>query len=62
MNTAYLLTVRETCDALRIGRTNVYRLISEGQLKVVKIGSATRITTASIRALVGADAGEAAND
>ncbi|RIV81783.1 DNA-binding protein [Aurantiacibacter xanthus] len=62
MNTAYLLTVRETADALRIGRTNVYRLINEGQLKVVKIGSATRITTESIRALVGADAGEPAND
>ena len=61
LNHAFVLTVRETADTLRIGRTNVYRLINERQLKVVKIGSATRITTESIRALVGADANQPAN-
>lgn len=62
MDNPLLLTVKETCDALRIGRTNLYRMIHDGQLKAVKIGSATRITTESIRALAAGDAATPAND
>ena len=62
MENAYLLTVRETCDALRIGRTNLYALIKKGQLQTVKIGCATRITVESIRALAAGDPAIPAND
>ena len=42
-------------DAARmigIGRTKLYELISSGELETVKIGKATRITTASLPRLV----------
>ena len=35
-----------------IGRTKLYELISTGELETVKIGKATRVTTASLRELV----------
>ncbi|BAU89364.1 hypothetical protein MPPM_0759 [Methylorubrum populi] len=47
-------------DALGIGTTTLYRLIGEGKLKVVKIGSATRITDESMRAFVASLEREAA--
>ncbi len=45
-------TVEGAAQALGIGRTTVYRLINEGNLKVVKIGRRTLVTSESIRALV----------
>ena len=42
-------------DAARmigVGRTKLYELISSGELETVKIGKATRVTTASLRDLV----------
>ena len=59
MTVPFVLTVKETCEALRLGRTTVYKLIDAGQLKTVKIGTATRVVTDSVRALAGH---EAAND
>ena len=38
-----LLTLKEACDSLRIGRAKLYDLMSTGQLRYVKIGSARRI-------------------
>ncbi|WP_425061621.1 helix-turn-helix domain-containing protein [Qipengyuania flava] len=35
-----------------VGRTKLYELISSGELETVKIGKATRITTASLHNLV----------
>lgn len=35
-----------------IGRTKLYEMISSGELETVKIGKATRITTASLNELV----------
>lgn len=46
--------------ALGIGTTTLYRLIGEGKLKTVKIGSATRITDESMRAFVASLEREAA--
>ncbi|MEE4539452.1 MAG: helix-turn-helix domain-containing protein, partial [Erythrobacter sp.] len=34
------------------GRTKLYELISSGELETVKIGKATRVTTASLNELV----------
>ena len=35
-----------------VGRTKLYELISNGELETIKIGKATRITTASLHRLV----------
>ena len=52
-------TVEPICvrgnDAARmigVGRTKLYELISSGELETIKIGKATRITTASLHRLV----------
>jgi excisionase family DNA binding protein len=50
----------EVREALGIGNTTLYRLIGEGRLKVVKIGSATRITDDSLRAFTASLKTEAA--
>ncbi len=42
-------------DAARmigVGRTKLYELISCGELETIKIGKATRVTTASLHELV----------
>jgi excisionase family DNA binding protein len=46
-----LLTIPETSEALRSSRGTVYNLIKAGRLKVVKLGTSTRITRASAEAL-----------
>ena len=35
-----------------VGRTKLYELIAAGEVETVKLGKATRITTASLRDLV----------
>ncbi|QGY04794.1 helix-turn-helix domain-containing protein [Methylobacterium mesophilicum SR1.6/6] len=50
----------EVREALGIGTTTLYRLIGQGKLKVVKIGSATRITDDSLRAFAASLETEAA--
>ena len=53
------LSVREVAHELRLSRRRVYQLCNVGELKRVKIGAATRITSASLLALAQrADAGE----
>ena len=60
---AFVLTVRETCDALRIGRTKFYEFCNSGQLQAIKIGGSTRVTMESIQALLArAVAAAPAND
>lgn len=44
--------INEAARILGIGRTKLYELISTGELETVKIGKATRVTTASLRELV----------
>ena len=50
---ALLLTVSEAARLLAIGRTSLYRLIDNGELRVVKIGRATRVPVAELRTFVG---------
>ncbi len=45
-------SVSGAAKALGLGRTSIYKLISDGQLKTIKIGRRSLIKTASIRALV----------
>lgn len=49
---AALLTVTDAASTLRVGRTTIYTLISRGDLDALKIGSATRITRASVARLI----------
>lgn len=41
--TIRLLTIAEVSQRLSLGRTMIFRLISEGELPSVKIGSARRV-------------------
>ena len=45
-------TPREACEALRIGRTKLYELLAEGQLKAVALGGKTLILREEIERFV----------
>ncbi|GGD39145.1 helix-turn-helix domain-containing protein [Croceicoccus pelagius] len=44
--------VNDAARMIGVGRTKLYELISSGELETVKIGKATRITTASLHQLI----------
>jgi excisionase family DNA binding protein len=44
--------VNDAARMIGVGRTKLYELISSGELEIIKIGKATRITTASLHRLV----------
>ncbi|MBR0554029.1 helix-turn-helix domain-containing protein [Stakelama marina] len=44
--------INDAARMIGVGRTKLYELISAGELETVKIGNATRVTTASLHALV----------
>lgn len=44
--------VNDAARMIGVGRTKLYELISSGELETVKIGKATRVTTASLHELV----------
>lgn len=44
-------SIRETGSVLGLGRSTIYRMINEGQLETVKIGSRTLVRIASIEAV-----------
>lgn len=47
------VSIEAAAKALNIGRTSVYKLISRGELKTVRILSRQLVTVESIRALGG---------
>jgi len=47
-----LYRLKEAEDVLSLSRTMIYRLIKRGDLEQVKIGDATRVTAASVHALI----------
>jgi len=49
------LSISETCAALSLSRSSIYKLINSGRLRTLKIGSRTLITVESIKALVGGE-------
>ena len=48
-----LLTVPEACDALRISKWSLYRLIQDRKLKTIKIGTRRLIAHDDLKILVG---------
>lgn len=48
--TPLTLTVRETAEALRVGKNTVYELIRHGDIPAVRIGRAIRIPEKGLHA------------
>lgn len=44
--------INDAARMIGVGRTKLYELIATGEVETVKIGKATRITTASLHRLV----------
>ncbi len=44
--------VNDAARMIGVGRTKLYQLIATGELETVKIGKATRVTTASLQKFV----------
>lgn len=47
-----LLTVSETCEAIRMSATSVYRLIKRGELPALKIGESWRVPADELEKLI----------
>lgn len=50
------LTINDAARTLGIGRTHLYRLISEGKVETVSLGRRGLVKTASLRKLTGTEA------
>ncbi len=48
----HLLSIKQTCELLGVGRTTCYLLITSGDLLIVKIGRSTRVRSSSVTALI----------
>ena len=46
-------SIEETCRALSIGRTSLYRLIKDGEVKTRKIGARVLIPASELQRLIG---------
>lgn len=44
--------INDAARMIGVGRTKLYQLIATGEVETVKIGKATRVTTASLHGLV----------
>jgi excisionase family DNA binding protein len=44
--------INDAARMIGVGRTKLYELIATGELETVKIGKATRVTTASLHGLI----------
>lgn len=51
MDERFLLSIQQTADALSIGRSKTYQLISEGKLLTVSIGRRRLVRADSVRAI-----------
>lgn len=49
-----LVTVKQACQMLGLGRTSIHHLIVSGQLKPVRIGRAVRFSVDHLREFVAA--------
>lgn len=47
------ISIADAAKALSIGKTSLYRIISEGRLKTVRILGRQLVTVESLKALVG---------
>ncbi len=46
------MRINDAARMIGVGRTKLYELISQGEVEAIKIGKATRITTASLHELI----------
>jgi excisionase family DNA binding protein len=46
------LTIKDAARVIGCSRSTIYELIGEGRLEAFKLGAATRITMASVKALI----------
>jgi excisionase family DNA binding protein len=53
-----LVTVRQACQMLGLGRTSAYHLVRTGRLRQVRIGGAVRFSVDHLREFVEAQAAE----
>lgn len=44
--------INDAARMIGVGRTKLYELIATNQIEVVKLGKSTRVTTASLNALI----------
>lgn len=49
----FTYSIKQTAQALSLGRTTIYALINQGRLETVKLGGRTLVKTSSIMALIG---------
>ena len=56
MDEPILLSIEKAAEALSIGRSKTYELISEGRLLTVNIGRRRLVRTDSIRAIANGEA------
>jgi excisionase family DNA binding protein len=47
-----LLTIDESCESGNFSRATFYKLVHQGQIKIVKIGRASRVRPADLEALI----------
>ena len=52
LNDLEILTVEEACEALKIGRNAIYRLLNSGKLKGYRIGRHWRIPREALRQFI----------
>lgn len=44
--------VNDAAHMIGVGRTKLYELIAAGEIETIKLGKSTRVTTASLHALI----------
>ena len=44
-----VLTIQDVCDALKVGRNRVYKMLASGELKGWRIGHTWKITQSSLQ-------------
>jgi len=49
-------SIREACQASSLGRTTIYKAISTGRLRAVRVGGRTIIPAESLHALIAGEA------
>lgn len=46
------LRIDDAARMISVGRTTLYQLIASGDVEAIKLGKSTRVTTASLHALI----------
>ena len=53
-----LVTVKQACQMLGLGRTSIHHLVRSGHLKSIRIGTAVRFSVEHLQAFVDAHAAD----